>query len=153
MMLSLPNLHTIEVISEYSANRQGPPAIASLREPVSNKIQSVRLRGYIPGAFVAAICKASASSIVSLDLGVLEPPKIHKGDENEQEFQEELGYPLYVAPRGVLWYDANTSPAFSSLTHLLLAKPGPFDAPPDMSEEEDSETRDDPEHEAREQKQ
>jgi hypothetical protein len=113
----------------------------------------VHLRGYIPGIFVSAICKASASSIVSLDLDVLEPPKVHKGDEDEQEFQEELGYPLYVAPRGVLWYDANTSPAFSSLTHLLLAKPGPFDAPPDMSEEEDSETRDDPEHEAREQKQ
>jgi hypothetical protein len=84
---------------------------------------------------------------------VLEVPKIYKGDRNKDELEEQLGYPLYVAPRGLLWYDANTSPAFSSLTHILLAKPGPFDAPPDMLEEEDSDIRHDPEHESEEQKQ
>jgi hypothetical protein len=130
MMLSLPNLTTIEVIGELSTDRQGPPPIASLREPAAKKIESVRLRGYIPRVFVTAICKASASSIVSLDLGVLEAPKVYKGDKDKDGLQAKLGYTLYVAPRSVLWYDADTLPALSFLTHLLLVKHGPFDAPP-----------------------
>ncbi|KAF1838834.1 hypothetical protein BDW02DRAFT_626890 [Decorospora gaudefroyi] len=149
IMLSLPNLHMIEVIGESSAHLLGPGAVRSLREPVANKIHSVRLRGYIPAAFVSIVCTASASSIVSLDLGVLEPPKVYIGNKEEQEYQKAQGYPLYFVPRGVLWYDASTCPAFTSLTHLLLCKPGPVLAPVG----DDKKTRPDTEHEVREQKQ
>jgi hypothetical protein len=69
MILSLPNLASVEVIGEYSANNERPPQPASLREPHAHRIRHVRLRGYIPTIFVVEICRASASSVTSLDLG------------------------------------------------------------------------------------
>ncbi|KAH7079085.1 hypothetical protein BKA63DRAFT_601299 [Paraphoma chrysanthemicola] len=147
MILSLQNLSTIEVIGENSLVHQLPPQPTSLREPAAKSICSVRLRGYIPALFVAAVCKASASSISSLDIGVLEQPKVFVGDADEEELGQELGYPLYVAPRGVLWFSDERTPRLSSLSHLMLCKRGSFDGPPDMSEEEDLEKREDEEHE------
>jgi hypothetical protein len=71
----------------------------------------------------------------------------------EMELQEELGYPLFVAPRGVLWFTGGPASILRSLTHLLLCKRGQFDGPPDMSEDEDFETRTDEVHELQEFKQ
>ncbi|KAF1841687.1 uncharacterized protein K460DRAFT_293272 [Cucurbitaria berberidis CBS 394.84] len=153
MILSLPNLDSVEVIGEYSADNQGPPAVAALREPAATKIRNVRLRGYIPRGFVSAMCKASVSSIVSLDTGILEPPQLFEGDAEEMEFQNMQGFPLYVGPRGVLWYTQESWSPFSSLTHLLLCKRGAFDSPLDMSEEEDLDIREDEAHEVKEIKQ
>jgi hypothetical protein len=148
-ILSLPNLSTLEVIGEYSANNEGPPVATNLREPKAQKIRDVRLRGYIPADFVSQLWKASASSVVCLDLGALEPPNLYEGDAEEMELQQELGHPLYVAPRGLLCLGEGGAPSFSSLTHLLLCKRGSFDGPPDMSEDEDFEIREDDAHEVK----
>ncbi|KAF2132123.1 hypothetical protein P153DRAFT_429316 [Dothidotthia symphoricarpi CBS 119687] len=153
MVLSLSNLNAVELIGEFTAENKGPPAIATLHEPAANKIRHVRLRGYIPGGFVSAVCKASAASIVSLDLGILERPQIHVGDAEDTEYQQMLGYPLYIAPRGALWYTEQSFPTLTSLTHLLLCKRGRFDGPPEMSEEEDGEIREDEVHDVKELKQ
>ncbi|KAG9189532.1 hypothetical protein G6011_06400 [Alternaria panax] len=101
-ILSLPDLNTLEVIGEHSQDRLGPPAAQSLRRPVATKVQNVRLRGYIPVEFVSAICKASASSIESLDFGVLEKPQFFKGCAYEELCCEETGFPLCIAPQGIL---------------------------------------------------
>jgi hypothetical protein len=153
MILSLPNLATIEIVGEDPINGQGPPQPATLRAPGARTIQDVRLRGYVPAKFVLELCKASASSIASLDLGALEPPKVFCGDADEMELQKELGYPLYVAPRGVLWFSQGSAVIFGNLTRLLLCKRGSFDGPPDMSEDEDFEIREDDAHECIELKQ
>ncbi|KAF2823579.1 hypothetical protein CC86DRAFT_372511 [Ophiobolus disseminans] len=156
MILSLANLTSVEVVGEFAPNSKGPPQPASLREPGARKVRNIRLRGYIPAKFVLQMCKASASSITSLDLGVLEMPKEYIRDAEEMELQDDLGFPLHLAPRGILWFaNGPTSPTtmFSSLTHLLLCKRGEFDGPPDMSEEEDFEIRQDEGHELNELKQ
>ncbi|KAH7078389.1 hypothetical protein FB567DRAFT_607575 [Paraphoma chrysanthemicola] len=140
MILSLQNLCSIEVIGENSPIHQLPPYPTSLREPAAKGIRNVRLRGYIPARFVATVCKASASSIISLNLGALEQPKVFVGNAEEQELRQDLGYPLYVAPRGVVWFSDKQAPQLSSLSHIMLCKRGSFDEPPDMSEEEDFET-------------
>jgi hypothetical protein len=147
MILSLPNLTTVEVVGEYSTNNEGPPGAARLREPIARKVRDVRLRGYIPAKFVSEMCKASAPNIICLDLGALEPPKQYHGDAEEIDWQEEMGYAIYFAPRGLLWLNQSPVPSLSSLTHLLLCTRGNFDGPPDMSEEEDAEFRDDEAHE------
>jgi len=124
MILSLPNLRTIEVIGEYSEDRRGPPTATALgpRKPEATSVQNVRLRGYVPVEFVSAICRASASTIVSLDLGVLDEPEFFRGPEDaEVDFCGSC--PVYIGPRGSLWHDA-TWPEFTSLTHLLLCRPG-----------------------------
>jgi hypothetical protein len=143
MILSLRNLTTIEVIGEYSANNQDPPQAKTLRRISAKIVRSIRLRGYIPALFISEMCKASASSITSLDLGVLETPKVYVGNADEQERQGDLGYPLYVAPRGVIWFSPNAAVVLSSVSHLLLYKRRSFDAPPGMSEEEGFEVRED----------
>jgi hypothetical protein len=149
MILSLSNLATLEVIGEFSASNEGPPGATNLREPKAQKIRDVRLRGYIPAQFVSQLWKASASSVICLDLGALEPPKLHDAEGEELEWQQELGHPLYVAPRGLLCLGEDNAPSFSSLTHLLLCKRGSFDGPPDMSEDEDFEIREDDAHEVK----
>jgi hypothetical protein len=150
MILSLPNLATLEVIGEYCPHTNaGPPGAANLREPKARNIRDVRLRGYIPAQFVLQLWKASASSVVFLDLGALEPPKLHEGDDDEMELQHQLGHPLYLAPRGLLCLNQGSAPSFDSLTHLLLCKRGDFDGPPDMSEDEDFEIREDEAHEVK----
>jgi hypothetical protein len=148
-MLSLPNLAMLEVIGEYSTTNEGPPGAANLREPKARQIRDVRLRGYIPVQFVLQLWKASASSIVCLDLGALEPPKLHEGNDEELELQQELGHPLYVAPRGLLCLGQGSAPSFDSLTHLLLCKRGDLDGPPDMSEDEDLGIREEKPHEVK----
>jgi hypothetical protein len=153
MVLSLPNLITIELIGENSIDDQGPPQPKALRRPACNKVQNVRLRGYIPALFVSELCKASAPSITRLDLGILAPPRIFQGDPDEMELQDALGYPLYVAPRGVLWFSPKPTLTFSFLTRVLLCKRGSFDGPLEMSEEEDAETREDEAHDLLEFKQ
>lgn len=93
------------------------------------------------------MCNASASTITSFDLGILEPPKAYLGEADEMEMEMEMemhefqGYPLYVAPRRFLWLADTPSPLLSSLTRLLLCKRGQFDGPPDMSEDGDFEIR------------
>tara|TARA_R110002003_G_scaffold207_1_gene15975 strand:- start:42853 stop:43731 length:879 start_codon:yes stop_codon:yes gene_type:complete len=146
MILSLQNLSTLEIIGENSSHHQLPPQPTSLREPTAKKICNVRLRGYGPAQLVAEVCKASASSITSLDLGALEQPKVFVGDAEEAELQRELGYPLFVAPRSVLWFGDEGTPQLTSLSHLLLCKGGTFDGLPDKSEEGDFETREDEMH-------
>jgi hypothetical protein len=147
MILSLPNLTTVEIIGEYSPNNEGPSGAARLREPNARKVRDVRLRGYVPAKFVSEMCKASTSNIVYLDSGALEPLKQYHGDAEEMEWQEELGYLIYVAPRGLLWLKQFSAPSFSSLTHILLCKRGSFDGPPEMSEKEDAEVFEDTDHE------
>jgi hypothetical protein len=122
MILSLPNLTTIEVVGEYSEDNQGPPQPTSLRQPGACKIRNVRLRGYIPEQFVVEMCKASAATIVSLDLAAFLPPKLFVGDEEEMEWAQEMGR-LYQAPYTVSWFDPSSIP-FVSLTHLLLCTHG-----------------------------
>jgi hypothetical protein len=153
MILSLENLNTIEIIGEWSADNQGPRMATSLREPAANKISSARLRGYISQVFVLSLCKSSASSIATIDFGILEAPQVYEGDAEEMELQTALGYPLYVAPRGVQWYKEESDPPFTALTHLLLCRQGPFYAPLEMSDAEDFESREDPKHEAADLKQ
>ncbi|KAI4670623.1 uncharacterized protein J4E79_000909 [Alternaria viburni] len=123
MILSLPNLRTIEIVGEYSEDRRGPPtALGLLLEPAAIKVQNVRLRGYVPVEFVSAICRASASTIVSLDLGLLDKPEFFRGHELELSEYGETICPVYIGPRGGLWHDAAWH-EFASLTHLLLCKP------------------------------
>jgi hypothetical protein len=124
MILSLPNLTTIEVVGEYSEDNQGPTQPTSLRQPGACKIRNVRLRGYIPEQFVVEMCKASAATIVSLDLAAFLPPKLFVGDEEEMEWGQEMGR-LYQAPYTVSWFDPSSIP-FISLTHLLLCTHGQF---------------------------
>jgi hypothetical protein len=80
--------------------------------------------------------------MTSLDIAALQPPRVFVGDAEEIELQQEIGYQLYVAPCGVLWF-RQTSISFGSLIHFLLCKRGQFDGPPDMSEDEDFEVRED----------
>ena len=72
MILSLPNLGYLELMGEYSNGDKGPPEATVLRQPIAKNIQNARLRGYIPAAFVAAICEVSDTSIQTLDLGLLD---------------------------------------------------------------------------------
>lgn len=148
MILSLPHLTALEVIGDESvcsgAKQLAQPR--TLRPPSSTAVKNIRLRGYIPAIFTKELCKASASSINSLDLGILEPPKVYVGDKEDQEYQEMLRYPIFVGPRGVLWYEPNESMSFNSLKQVLLCKPGKFDGPPDMSEEENGERYEDEDH-------
>lgn len=122
-VLSFQNLRTLELIGEFGILKGivGPAPVTT--EPAATKVSSVRLRGYIPGDFVTALCKASASTIVSLDLGILEPPKFYTRKDDEYG-------PYYWAPRGVLWYKGEEVHPFTSLTHLLLCKRGADDAAP-----------------------
>ncbi|KAI4702951.1 hypothetical protein J4E81_001824 [Alternaria sp. BMP 2799] len=103
MILSLPNLRTIEVIGEYSEDRKGPPtAQLDLRHP-------------------ASVSNEQHYFLVRLDLGVLDEPEFFRGPEDAQlHFYARC--PLYIGPRGSLWHDA-AWPEFASLTHLLLCKP------------------------------
>ncbi|KAF2254864.1 hypothetical protein BU26DRAFT_559513 [Trematosphaeria pertusa] len=153
-ILSLPTLGAVEVIGEYSLDShfqwKGPPKAAALRQPSASKIRNVRLRGYIPSNFVSMVCKASAKSIVSLDLGMIEEPNVWEGDLEDMELQEELGYPLFAAPRGVLWFPLDSAPLLPSVTHLLLCKRGHYDPIPEMSEPEDLEYREDESYEIHE---
>ncbi|KAI4653393.1 hypothetical protein J4E93_001159 [Alternaria ventricosa] len=127
MILSLPNLHTIELIGEYSEDRIGPPmALGLLPKPAATKVQNVRLRGYIPTEFVSAICKSSAATIVSLDIGVLDEPEFFRGRELGRTEYGETVCPMYMCPRSPTWYHAVEWPQFTSLTHLLLCKPARF---------------------------
>lgn len=122
-ILSLPHLATLEVVGESGLGTKGvvsgPPTANNLRTPVVSHVRTVRLRGYIPADFVSNLCEASLNSIAHLDLGILEEPQIWEGASEEMELQEELGYPIFVAPRGVSWY-TETTPTFTSLSHLLL---------------------------------
>lgn len=127
MILSLPNLKSVEIIGECSSNHQTPPFPANLRAPISQKIRSIRLRGYVPANFVQEICTASAATIASLDLGALEPPEAFSDDAEEIQALKSLGESIYVAPRGILWLKPPSSSLLTSLTHLLLCKNGDFD--------------------------
>jgi hypothetical protein len=140
MILSLPNLTTVEVIGEYSADNQGPPQPTSLRQPGACKIRNVRLRGYIPEEFVVEMCKASAATIVSLDLAAFLPPKIFVSDEEETEWPQQFSG-LYEAPCAVPWFD-QSSISFSSLTHLLLCRRGQFTGLYDGWDDDERETLD-----------
>ena len=127
MILSLPNLRTIEVIGEYSEDRRGPPtALGLLRKPAATSVQHVRLRGYVPLEFVSAICRASASTIVSLDLGLLDEPEFFRGHELERSEYGETICPMYMCPRSPTWHHTVDWSQFTSLTHLLLCKPALF---------------------------
>jgi len=138
MILSLPNLRTIEVIGEYSEDPKGPPtALGLLQKPAATKVQNVRLRGYVPVEFVSAICRASASTIVSLDLGILEEPQLFEPDEEEETNDWRTRRRTYYIPSGDMRHLEVNWPSLTRLTHLLLCKPGPFDLPVDIPEEEE----------------
>jgi hypothetical protein len=154
MIMSLSRLDAVEIIGEYSMNNRGPPQPTSFRTPHARKIRHVRLRGYIPTDFVSEMCSASASSIVSLDLGALEPPQAMTAYKNETEQQQGRGHRMFLAPRGVLWfYPEDPTFRLDSLTYLLLCKRGSLDGPPGMSEEGHFVLLEDDEHDELELKQ
>lgn len=127
MILSLPNLTTVEITGECSPDHHLPPRPASLRSPNATKVRSVRLRGYIPANFVEEICMASAGTMISLDLAALEPPKEVSSNAEEIEALKDMGEYFYAAPQGILWLNQPVTSLFTSLTHLLLCKNGDFD--------------------------
>ena len=128
MILSLPNLISLEVIGELDRLGKGPPSLPILREAKAETISTVRLRGYIPAPFVAAVCSSSLHTISSLDVGLLEAPlrnpsKVDTFFMNENE--------MHFAPRGLLWFPVDGVPMFKFLTHLTLCKPGRTHEGPD----------------------
>ncbi|KAH7406058.1 hypothetical protein DE146DRAFT_787229 [Phaeosphaeria sp. MPI-PUGE-AT-0046c] len=127
MILSLPNLTSVEIIGGCSLEHDTPPRPASLRIPNATKIRSIRLRGYIPANFVEAMCMASAATIVSLDLAALEPRKEISNNAEEIQALKDMNGFLYAAPQGILWLKQPATSLFTSLTHLLLCKNGNFD--------------------------
>ncbi len=163
MLLSLPNLRTLEIIGEYSSSDSkssshhqrsggGPPKPnPNLPAPTSSEIRNVRLRGYIPVEFVSTLLGATgvANKLTSLDIGLLEPPKLFDRDLEDLEYHGLPTEQPYAAPGGVLWFQATNSPLFPSLTHLHLCRRGPFRIGPDFYGQGYYETREDEAHELR----
>jgi len=145
IILSLKHLDRLEVIGENNFSRGCPPAATGLREPLATEVHVVRLRGYIPAAFISTLCKASASTITSLDLGVIEQPRSATGVAvgGDQRVDGSCS-----APRGVLWFKADAPPMLPKMSHLLLCKPGNVGKPEESYEEEMMECTTDREHEA-----
>ncbi|KAJ4286128.1 hypothetical protein N0V90_013477 [Kalmusia sp. IMI 367209] len=143
---------TVEVIGESDKDSNHltkfPPRPIGILAPAARKVRNVRLRGYIPSEFVTALCKASADHLASLDLGILEEPRIWEGGPSEEytNYDEDFVYTIYTAPQGPIWFSTDTMPPLRSLTHLLLCKPGARETLPDLAEEEDFEYREDREH-------
>ncbi|KAI4647026.1 uncharacterized protein J4E78_008998 [Alternaria triticimaculans] len=130
-ILSLPNLRTIEVIGEYSEDRRSHGHLdtflmipTGLYIHLNPKIGEGRPQlNWASGIRRQPVYRmASASTIVSLDLGLLDEPEFFRGHELELSEYGETICPVYIGPRGGLWHDA-AWPEFASLTHLLLCKP------------------------------
>lgn len=126
MILSLPHLTTVEVIGKYSDDKPANFYIDTFRTPAAKAVSNVRLRGYIPAAFISALCHASASTIINLDLGVLNPPELFPDTDEEEDDEDSLSHPDFIAPKGVLWYNEHT-PSLSSLKNILLCRRGEMD--------------------------
>ncbi|KAF2030341.1 hypothetical protein EK21DRAFT_112062 [Setomelanomma holmii] len=127
MMLSLPNLSTLEAIGQIDASGQSPPPCTFVREAKADKVHVIRLRGYIPAAFVLAMCEISVNSIRTLDLGLLDPPVNNQVERSPGA----MWTAHYFAPRGPLWFPDVEVPCFTFLTHLHLCKPGHMTGGPD----------------------
>ncbi|ORY19843.1 hypothetical protein BCR34DRAFT_595289 [Clohesyomyces aquaticus] len=118
---------TIELIgiSTGPSVDDGPPWF-TWRQPVHiafqvNSICNIRLRGYIPSGFASALCQHSSTSLVTLELGLLQRPRNLTSDG---EIYEE-----YAPPRWPLLFSVILVPNFSSLTHLHLCKRGSVHKP------------------------
>lgn len=120
LFLSLPNLSSLEVIGEYGRTGQAPPVLTNMRAVSTRKLSALRLRGYFPAEFVSALCKASAGTIGSLDLGLLDVP-LENPDKDDLMCSV---YDTFFAPRGLLSCSVDNVPMLNTLTHLNLCKPG-----------------------------
>lgn len=132
-MICTNKLVDLEVVGQDSlvprTNRVLLPV--SVHHAAARSIQKLRLRGFVPTAFVKELYRASAASITSLNVGVIGRPKTYEDERHEHNFL------VYVGPRGLLWFHGDLTISFTSLTQVLLCERGAFDCNQYNGDEED----------------
>jgi hypothetical protein len=126
----LQSLEYLEISAYWRPPRNFEPFEAP--EELMSKLQTLKLRGYVPAEFVQFVC-ANASSIANLQLGVINnpigsanisgrenpPPPVDSEDEDAEDFADAEN----IAPRPLTCLSPQIISKFSSLTNLYLCRP------------------------------
>ncbi|KAF2253211.1 hypothetical protein BU26DRAFT_515585 [Trematosphaeria pertusa] len=128
-LATLKNLEYLEISALWKSPDEVEPFKGGA-QPLS-KLQTLKLRGYIPAEFVRYAC-ANPSTITELQLAILDapigsilcrerpnpPPPADPEDDEPEDFDQEV-----VAPRPLACLTPEIISQFTSLTHLYLCRP------------------------------